>query len=170
MSERIGQLVTEQRRLFLNVARKYAARGVEPEDCVQDATLLALRFAHKWRGHNLSAWFGTIVRNCALYSHRKNRGLLSLDSFDEQGAPLGNLIPDERATADEMVYRSQAVEVANRLSPIYREAIGLVILDGLTLKEASRKLHVPVGTLKARLSRGRKQLRRQMKLRRRMKA
>jgi RNA polymerase sigma-70 factor (ECF subfamily) len=46
-----------------------------------------------------------------------------------------------------------------RLSPQMRAVIQVVVLDGLTAKEAARLLHIPESTVKTRLSRAKAQLR-----------
>ena len=46
-----------------------------------------------------------------------------------------------------------------RLSPEMRAVIQVVVLDGLTTKEASRLLHVPENTVKTRLHRAKGHLR-----------
>jgi RNA polymerase sigma-70 factor (ECF subfamily) len=45
-----------------------------------------------------------------------------------------------------------------RLSPVLRETLGLFYLADLSIEEISVTLGVPAGTVKARLSRGRKAL------------
>jgi RNA polymerase sigma factor (sigma-70 family) len=46
-----------------------------------------------------------------------------------------------------------------RLSPEMRAVIQAVVLDGLTAREAARLLHMPVGSVKTRLSRAKAHLR-----------
>ncbi len=45
-----------------------------------------------------------------------------------------------------------------RLSEEQRTAIGLVLVEGLSYKEAARILEIPIGTLTSRLARGREAL------------
>ena len=47
----------------------------------------------------------------------------------------------------------------DRLSPEFRAVIEATVLDGLTAREASRLLDIPVGTVKTRAMRARAQLR-----------
>lgn len=46
-----------------------------------------------------------------------------------------------------------------RLEPKYRVPLVLNALDGYTLREVAQMLHLPEGTVKARISRARQQLR-----------
>jgi RNA polymerase sigma-70 factor (ECF subfamily) len=47
----------------------------------------------------------------------------------------------------------------NQLSPELRAVLQATVLDGLTAREAARRLGIPAGTVKTRLMRARQQLR-----------
>jgi RNA polymerase sigma-70 factor (ECF subfamily) len=46
-----------------------------------------------------------------------------------------------------------------RLAPIHREALWLVVMEGMDYAEAARIMNIPPGTLRSRLSRAREALR-----------
>jgi RNA polymerase sigma-70 factor (ECF subfamily) len=46
----------------------------------------------------------------------------------------------------------------NALPPEQREAVALVLVEGLAYKEAAEILDIPIGTLTSRLTRGRQAL------------
>ena len=79
-------------------------------------------------------------------------GLLNIQA--EEIDELAERIDDERA-GRELLERCAA------LSPLERDAVELVDLDGLTPKEAAAVLSVSRGVLRMRLSRGRAHLRKE---------
>ena len=50
----------------------------------------------------------------------------------------------------------------NRLSPELRAVVQATVLDGLTTREAARLLGVPAGTVKTRMMRARRALRKEL--------
>jgi RNA polymerase sigma-70 factor (ECF subfamily) len=53
-------------------------------------------------------------------------------------------------------------QAMNALPPEQREAVALVLVEGLAYKEAAEILDVPIGTLTSRLTRGRQALARML--------
>jgi RNA polymerase sigma-70 factor, ECF subfamily len=49
-------------------------------------------------------------------------------------------------------------DALTRLPEEQRTAIGLVLVEGLSYKEAARAMEIPIGTLTSRLARGREAL------------
>jgi RNA polymerase sigma-70 factor (ECF subfamily) len=75
--------------------------------------------------------------------------------------PGSGRTPEEHAIAGE---RDKALLGAMRELPdIFREAIVLCDLEGLTYEEISSTLGVNIGTVKSRIARGREDLRRKLK-------
>ena len=161
-SAQIGEMLARKRRVFLGLAKRYTLPGVDPEDCVQDAALLALRDAGGFQGRAaLSTWFGTIVRNCALMRGRRVRFAdVSVEVED-----LLSYLPDPRPSAEATHIASmeqQRLRAAiMRLSPVLRETL-LHRIGGLSLQEIAGLLNIPTGTVKARLSRAKDKIRQRM--------
>ena len=38
----VGELLSERRQVFIRIAKRYAPPDIDPEDCAQDAAILAL--------------------------------------------------------------------------------------------------------------------------------
>jgi RNA polymerase sigma factor (sigma-70 family) len=123
------------------------------DDLVQDTVVRALSALGQFQaGTNLKAWTFTILRNVFYEQARRRR---------REAAALSR-----GAATDEIVRPGQAdrAEVRNleqllwRLSPVLREALVLVGAQEMTHEEAARICDVPVGTMKARVSRARAQL------------
>jgi len=133
------------------------ARSLQPsahaaDDLLQDAVARALAAAPPrttTAGSGLAAWLFTIVRNHAFNLARRRRV--------EQRASemLGKLDPPTAPAADSLAEaRDLAAELA-RLPLAQREAVLLIGAHGFSYEEAARITGVAVGTVKARVARGR---------------
>jgi RNA polymerase sigma-70 factor (ECF subfamily) len=131
-------------------ARFLAGDRAAADDLVQDGLVRALAALDQFQpGTNLKAWLFTIVRN-AFYegARRRKREVRALES---QANAQEAASPAQEARAD--VRDLQALIWT--LPPLLREALILVGAQEMTYEEAALVCNVPVGTVKARVSRGR---------------
>jgi RNA polymerase sigma-70 factor, ECF subfamily len=142
-----------------NLARWLMRNQEDAEDMVQESYLRAFRFfASFHEGTNCRSWFLRIVRNTC-YTALGARGLkekqVPLDSETdeiEDTSPLPPVSMAKKATVE-------AVREAIAALPVdFREAVVLRELEGLSYKEISQVIGVPLGTVMSRLARGREQL------------
>ena len=176
LNGRIGSHALEDvlsRRLpsFYRTAYRFLGNAADAEDAVQDALLSAYKNLHKFRGQSqLSTWLTSIVRNCARMQLRRRRRLhLSLDepiSKDKEYS-VSERLADNRANPEdecqENERKSRLRQLAAELSPALRRTFQLHELHGLSIQETASFLEVPVGTVKAQLSRARAKLTRSMR-------
>ena len=106
------------------------------------------------------AWLLTIVRNTSMTWLKRNRNAGAMLGFEEAlGDPR-----DHSADPEEILLiscdREQVRQALEQLPPDFREAIVLREMEGLSYKEISTTIGVPLGTVMSRLSRGRDWLRR----------
>ncbi len=150
-------LLREQITLLLPELRGFArflARGrVEADDLVQEALVRALAALHQFAvGTNLRAWLFSILRNAYFEQSRRRR--------TEQAALERTPLPESsHVTSQES--RTALTELERHLwdlPPLLREALVLVGAKELSYEEAAAIAGVPVGTMKARVSRGRTQI------------
>jgi len=133
----------------------------DAEDLVQETYLRAFRFAHRFQpGTHLRAWLFQILRNTFLTFYRRSARELAVldkegaDGADEDwnaeapGSPVATVLDLERALAD--------------LPEEFRSVVLLADLEGLALAEVAEIMDVPVGTVKSRLFRARRLLRRRL--------
>lgn len=141
-----------------NYARWLTRNDADAEDVVQDACVRAMRFFSSLRDNNARAWLFTIVRN-TWYSRATRRSTAS-ESAGWDGAENDviddSLDPEERLLQQHTVARVRAA--LEQLPADYREAIVLREIEGLSYKEMSEVLRIPIGTVMSRLSRGRDRL------------
>ena len=143
-------------------------------DLTQDTFLSALTAIKGFRGEaGLRTWLFRIAINHSRnrfrwWKRRKRDVTVSLDA--EVGSserkihetiPHGGQSPEESAISSE---RDRALlNALNGLPEIFREAIVLCDLEGLSYDEISVTLGVNIGTVKSRIARGREDLRRKLK-------
>lgn len=134
-------------------ARFLTPQRAEADDLVQDALVRALAALAQFRpGTSLRAWLFVILRNAFYEQARRRRkeraALQRRPPADEAGAPA------QEAQTDIADLQAQLYA----LTPLLREALVLVGAQGMSYEEAAEICNVPVGTMKARVSRARIQL------------
>jgi RNA polymerase sigma-70 factor (ECF subfamily) len=147
--ERIVTLLPRLRRFARNLTRN----PHDADDVVQIALERALTRLDQWRSEaRLDSWMFKIVRNAWIdeLRARGRRGKIFLAA--EAGDNVGT-DPIARETELMSVHSAMA-----RLPDDQREAVSLVLVEGLPYREAAEVLEVPIGTLTSRLARGREAL------------
>ena len=126
-------------------------------ETLQDVWLRVLRALPRLREPTrLRPWLFTIARRAAMDRLRGKYAALVLTAIDDLD-PVG---PDDPAEADADVEMLQ--EELKKMPLIEREVLVLFYLEELSLEQLAEVLAVPVGTVKSRLFRARKMLRRQL--------
>jgi len=140
-----------------NLARWLVGNDHDAEDIAQEAALRALRFLGSFRGGSAKAWLLTIVRNTAFTWLKQNRPALFV-SLDNEAL---REIEDNAPVPSEALIRSANVELVKNalteLPPLFREALILREIEGLSYKEIAEIVEAPIGTVMSRLGRARQQ-------------
>ena len=140
-------------------ARFLARDRALADDLVQDALVRALGALHQYQpGTSLKAWVFTILRNAYYEQGRRRRRETGLSETTDLDAPTAPA-PDHGSRAD----LGDLQRVIWQLPPLLREALTLVGAQELSYEEAAAICRVPVGTMKARVSRARTALSRAMR-------
>ena len=138
-------------------ARFLARNTTEADDLVQDALVRALAALPGLQDDaNLRAWVFAILRNGFFEQGRRRRS--------ERNA-LARSADEPTAAAPEQPGRVDLDDLHRHLlalPPLLRDALVLVGAQGLSYDEAAAICGVPVGTVKARVSRARLRLARAM--------
>ena len=123
------------------------------DDLVQDTILRAWKNLDRFEvGTNLQAWLFTILRNGFYSQHRKKRREVE-DPDGSYAARLASA-PEQPAKCDVQ----DMLKAFRKLAVEHREALLLIVAEGLSYEEAARICGVAVGTIKSRVSRGRVRL------------
>lgn len=123
------------------------------DDLVQDTLVRALAARTQFQPDtNLKAWLFTIQRNAFYEQARRNR---------RETRVMSERFPDPDSTAPNATLRAEVSDLQRMLftlPPLLREALVLVGAQELSYEQAAAICGVPVGTVKARVSRARSQL------------
>ena len=129
------------------------------QDIAQDIWLRVLRGIGGLRDPaKLRAWLFGIAHRTWIDTLRKKYAVVvaDIDEVDRHELP-------DPMIADDLEQEITAVEQElSRLPPIEREALTLFYLRELSLQEIAQALDIPVGTVKSRLYRARRLLRREL--------
>jgi RNA polymerase sigma-70 factor (ECF subfamily) len=148
-AEMRAQLVALLPRLR-RFARNLARNPHDADDVVQTALERALSRSSQWRSDaRLDSWMFKIIRNAWIDAVRARSRHDRLFAAEEAGESVGES-PIDREVDLLSVQAAMA-----RLPEEQRSAISLVLIEGLTYKEAALVLDIPIGTLTSRLARGR---------------
>ncbi len=134
-------------------ARSMARNQHDADDLVQDTVLRALAARERFEaGTNMRAWLFTILRN-RFYNKFALNGRQTLPLED---APIEALITQP---AHEWAFRQSELKLAlAKLHHLHREALLLSVGAELSYAEIGQVIGCPVGTVKSRVFRARKEL------------
>jgi RNA polymerase sigma-70 factor (ECF subfamily) len=160
------QIVRQHWRKVFNLAYKFVGRHDEAEDLTQDVFLKIFKALHTFdRRANFQTWLISISRNLCIdhyRSVRKERETMARDVDASQLTPASR----ERsplAELEQLDLRQRIRQALGELPPALREAVVLRDLQEFSYQEIATKLHLPEGTVKSRINRGRLELARQLR-------
>lgn len=141
----------------------------QAEDLVQETFLRAFRsWGQYTKGTAAKSWLFTICRNVFLRGRERSQRHDDIVSENVGRAGPGPspvnpvwvsvLGVDPEGDFFESIVDDQIVKAIESLSEEYRTAVVLSDLEGLPYSEIAELMEVPVGTVKSRLFRGRRQL------------
>jgi RNA polymerase sigma-70 factor (ECF subfamily) len=156
--ERFERIVVPHLDDAYTLARYLLRDEHDAQDVVQDAVLRALRYFDGYRDGDARAWLLTIVRNCCLTWQRRHRGDHLVVPFADE---IAEQISDSHETDALAIQRSERAMIERAVATLpteFREVIVLREVEGLSYKEISEVVGVPMGTVMSRIARARKRL------------
>ena len=148
--------------MVYNLALRWCGEPEEAADLSQEAFLKIHRHLAGFRGRSsLKTWIYRVTLNCFRSRYRRQQGWRSR-VLPESEARLQNLADGRRSPEERAVARGavRSIEQAlGGLPTIYREAVVLRDLEGLSYEEISRITGLRLGTVRSRIARGRDRLR-----------
>ncbi len=141
--------------LSLRLARRCGDPGIVDET-LQDTFVAVWRGAGRYTGQgDVGAWiWGIAIRRLIDALRRRPRGEVLVAEVE-----------DRRSAEEEVLLGVEFGDLGGalgRLSPELRAVVQATVLDGLTTREAGRLLGVPAGTVKTRMMRARRVLRKEL--------
>lgn len=160
------ELVSRYEGSLYRLAWRMLRDGEEAHDVVQETFIRVFRALDTYDpNRKFSTWILRIATNlCIDRYRRRHMRLVSIDASedDEDRKPIvlvdGGPRPD--ATHGRTSIAERLDELVQRLPPIYRAIIELRYKRGLAYEEIAEVLDVPLGTVKARLHRAHRHLKR----------
>jgi RNA polymerase sigma-70 factor, ECF subfamily len=160
------QIVRLHRRKVFNVAYKFVGKHDEAEDLTQDIFLKIFKSLDTFdRRANFQTWLISVSRNLCIdhyRSVRKERETIDRDVDPGDLAPVSAEISPYAA----LEHRDRVTLLKEALSTLpetLRTAVMLRDIRELSYQEIADSLHLPEGTVKSRINRGRTELARQIR-------
>lgn len=131
------------------------------EDIEQEVYVKVWKNSDKYTEQgNFKTWICTIAKNLSKdYLKSTQRRQSQNSTADDE---VMNSIKDNKATPElkllQKLRQKKIYEAIQKLKPKFKEVIMLCEIDDLSYEQASKKLNVPVGTIKSRLYNAKKQL------------
>lgn len=164
--ERFGSEIMTHLDHLYRVAFYLVKSEVEAQDCVQETCVRALSAQEQFTpGSNLKAWLTRILYNFFYDFYARNKRTVAAEDLVESAGqkqdffdtlPVSNPGPEAQMLAQELGMR-----ISDGLKEIpdeFRAPIVLVDMGDFTYAEAAEILSCPIGTVRSRLSRGRRLL------------
>jgi RNA polymerase sigma-70 factor (ECF subfamily) len=144
--EQVGTLLPRLRRF----ARALTRHPQDADDLVQLAVERALTRSKQWRpDSSLTNWMLAIVRNAWIDETRSRRRRNAVLASENEAVEVGD------TGTDRDIEWWSIQSALGRLPEEQRLAVALVLVEGLSYREAAQVMDVPIGTLTSRLARGR---------------
>ncbi len=164
------ELVRRYDRKLYNVALRLTGNPDEAKDLAQEALLRAYRAFESFRlGTSFEKWLFRIASNLYIDKLRRDHNV-RFESLDEPvltvNGQVGRTLPDRSANPEDIVEQNElaeTIQAALRSLPLnYRLAVVLYDLEGFSYEEISGILKCSIGTVRSRIHRGRRLLRRKL--------
>jgi RNA polymerase sigma-70 factor, ECF subfamily len=144
------------------VALRLTGNAAEADDLVQETMLKAYRAWHQFQqGTNAKGWLLTILRHAFINEYRRRTRhpeTVDVDAIEPFSVFEEIQDDDPQGTFFDRIVDDEVLKAIDQLPEQFREAVVLSDVEGLSYEEIARILEVPVGTVKSRLFRARRQL------------
>ncbi|RMH24750.1 MAG: sigma-70 family RNA polymerase sigma factor [Planctomycetota bacterium] len=158
----LERLWRSHRRWAAAVALAHKPAGAELEDLLQDIAMTVVRKIGDLRDPaSFTPWLRRIVINAARTAGRRRRTRLRLvgAATGGEGALDRHADGDAGDRPEALAEGRRLLDLAQRLHPDYREPLLLRCVRGMSHKQISGLLDLPVTTIETRIARARKMLR-----------
>lgn len=141
--------------LLRRMAQRLAATAEDAEDLVQSTVMHALRSHALFDGNHIRSWLITIMRNRQRSLWRRMR------LVREEPEALEETLtePGFWTKVHDRLESEEIVRALDELAEPLRLAVLLCDVEEMTYEEAAKAMAVPIGTVRSRVFRGRRQLR-----------
>jgi RNA polymerase sigma-70 factor (ECF subfamily) len=146
------------------IARALARDDADGDDLVQETYLRAYRYWHTFdQQTDCRLWLSAICRNALHDMRRRTRHEDAVEDAELESLAAAQVHKAARAVGLEDMYDRldlgpAIVKAIGKLDPIFGEIVVLSDIEGLSYDEIAVAVDVPIGTVRSRLYRARRQL------------
>lgn len=164
------RLARQHERDVFNAALRMSSNYSDAQDVAQEALVKAyLAFDQFELGTNFRAWLLKIVTNTYINEFRRTRRAPEMTTWEalpgedarKVAAESAEQPPEQQLLRDAL--DAEIEEALAELPNVFREAVVLCDVHGLSYKEIAEVLEVPIGTVRSRIARGRRVLQKQLR-------
>jgi RNA polymerase sigma-70 factor (ECF subfamily) len=159
-------IVRQHWRKVFNVAYKFVGKHDEAEDLAQDIFLKVFKSLDTFdRRANFQTWLVSVSRNLCIDHYRSVRKERETINRDVDAGELSPASPDE-SPFDAIEQRDRVTLLRQALAALpesLRTAVLMRDIQERSYQEIADALHLPEGTVKSRINRGRTELARQIR-------
>lgn len=140
---------------FVKIASRLTRDEDDAKDLVQETYIRAYRYINTYeKNTNPKAWIYRILKNLFInYSIKKQKEPFSLSTYESADSRLGYSLADSQTELSD-----EYVMAINSIKDEYRMVIILFHLEDYSIEDIAAFLKCPVGTVKSRLYRARRLL------------
>ena len=153
-----GNLVKMQDQLFYYALQLTEDRD-DALDLVQETSYKALKNRSKLHdGEHIRAWLYTILKNTYINYLRSSHYKQLVHDSEELDYAINQSITTSSELPDDVLIKKEVFDMVKLLPGVYEKPIEM-FLTGYSYKEISKKMKIPIGTVKSRIHLGKKQIR-----------
>ena len=157
-------LIQNESRLKM-LARKFTTDSDEALDLVQETFLKALKYKDKFRENiNISAWLYTIMRNTFINQFHKKQRYKTYNDSSNRDADYSMMDFVEDSRTPDAISQINEKDIQDTMNKVDKDLIApfRMYIDGFKYIEIAEETQLPLGTVKNKIFRARKELAREL--------
>ena len=144
----IGALILENMQTLYRVAFSILRTEDEINDAISNTTVIVFEKIHTLKnGEYFKTWLTRILINECYKIYNQNKKIIYLENYDQ-----------EKLTYNDTYVDDDIKNVIKNLDKDLKQIVILYYFEDFSVKEISKIIKIPEGTVKSRLSRARKEL------------
>jgi len=163
-NEPFAEIVEEYQGFVYNFSLRLTGNREWAWDLSSNVFMRVLAKLHKYNpGYPFKSWIGRITYTLGLNFIRKNKRSIQLESL---GGEINFEVPDKDDTPETkaiiLVTKEKVQRAIALLKPDFKAIVTICDIEEMSYKEAADILKIPLGTVRSRLFRARKELKEKM--------
>lgn len=144
----IGTIILENMQTLYRVAFSILRTEDEINDAISNTTVIVFEKIHTLKNEEyFKSWLTKILINECYKIYNQNKKIIYLENYDQ-----------EKLTYNDTYVDDEIKNVIEKLDKDLKQIVILYYFEDFSVKEISKIIKIPEGTVKSRLSRARKEL------------